>query len=679
MTTDLINTQQEMPDLWGRIADASPIPLAALHGPDHIIHYVNPAFSILTGKRGDELIGNPFREMVPADDQCLALLARVYRTAQSETHIEETSAPHRLYCSYAMWPILAVDGRALGVILQVTETALAHERTRAMNQALMVGSVRQHELTDAAQALNAQLEAEIADRKLAEQQLEARNAELAESRHFAQSIVETVQHPLLVLDTELRVKSANPAFHQCFRTTPDRIEGQVLYRAEGGRWDIPELRALLNDVLPIEKSFENFEIAGEFADAGYKVLLVGARQLDHVQLILVSIQDITTRRTAENALRDTQERLRHAQKMESIGRLAGGVAHDFNNLLTSILGYSGMLLDSLAGPENLQQRDNLQLIVQSAVRASELTRQLLAFGRRQVLQPKILTLESVVAGMERMLRRVIDDHIELRVESDAPRAFIQADPAQIGQVIMNLALNSRDAMVHGGILTLQTGIVDIPVNSGPEDLKPGQYVVLTVKDTGIGMDRETQSHIFEPFFTTKAQGLGTGLGLSTVHGIVEQSGAEIRFSSELGYGTIFRVFFPRVAEPLRLPEADTPPGFEPLTLAPAGTEIVLVAEDEDTIRTLVRHLLESKGYKVLVARDGHEALALCEKHHHIDLLLTDVKMPKMGGRELAEKAMPLHPEIRVLLMSGYTNDTVIAERIKVSGTKFFKSPSRRRN
>jgi signal transduction histidine kinase/CheY-like chemotaxis protein len=675
MATQITDSTQDIPALCGPIADASPIPMAALEGPGHIIRYVNPAFSLLAGKRSEELIGNPFREVVPADDECLSLLARVYRTAQSETYIEEHSAaPHRFYRSCAMWPILAAGGRPVGVILQVTETTVARERTVAMNQALMVGAVRQHELTEAAVTLNAQLEAEIAERKLVEERLQVRNIELAESREFAQSIVETVHHPLLVLDTELRVKSANPAFHHCFQTTPDHMDGQLLYRANGGQWDIPELRARLNQVLPIEKAFENFEVTWESADAGQKILLVGARQLDHVQMVLVSIEDITDRRKAEEALRNTQERLRHAQQMEAIGRLAGGVAHDFNNLLTAILGYSGMLLDSLGGPENLQQRDNLRLIVRSAERAAELTKQLLAFGRRQVLQPKVLTLDSVVVDLERMLRRVIGEHIELVINAGARRGFIQADPAQLGQVVMNLALNSRDAMVHGGTLTLETKIVDIAVNSPVEDLKPGQYVVLAVKDTGIGMDKETQSHLFEPFFTTKAHGLGTGLGLSTVHGIIEQSGAHIRFSSELGHGTIFRIFFPCVAEPAPLTAAEMPRGFEPLSQAPAGSEIVLVAEDEDTIRELVRNLLESRGYKVLVARDGREALAICEKHHHIDLLLTDVKMPKMGGRELAEKATPLHPEMRVIFMSGYTDDTVIAEGVKSEEKRFLQKP-----
>jgi PAS domain S-box-containing protein len=666
--------RQEMPELWGPIADASPIPLAALEGAGHIVHYVNPAFRLLVGKPSEELIGKAFREVVPSDEECLSLLDRVYRTAQSETHIGESSAPHRFYRSYAMWPILAAEGRPVGVILQVTETTAAYERTAAMNQALLLGSVQQHQFTEAAETLNAQLAAEIAERKLVEEQLHARNIELAESRHFVQAIVETVQEPLLVLDTDLRVKDANPAFYQCFRTTPERIAGRFLFRVDGGPGDIPGLRTLLNEILPVKKTFDNYEVVRELADGGQQILLVGARQLDHLQMILVTVQDITARRKAEEALRNTQERLRHAQQMEAIGRLAGGVAHDFNNLLTSILGYSGMLLDSLSGPENLQQRDNLESIVQSAVRASELTRQLLAFGRRQVLQPRVVTLQSVVADLERILRRVIGEQIDLVIEAGAPRGYIQADPAQLGQVVINLALNSRDAMIHGGTLTLETKMVDIGTDSPVEGLKPGRYVVLAVKDTGIGMDKETQAHVFEPFFTTKAQGLGTGLGLSTVHGIVEQSGAHIRFSSELGHGTTFRIFFPRVPEPARSPEDDTPRTFEPLSQAPPGSEIVLVAEDEETIRRLVRHLLENRGYQVLEASDGCEALAICEKHRHIDLLLTDIKMPKMGGRELAERATPLHPGMRVIFMSGYTNDTLLMEGIKVNGTRFLQKP-----
>lgn len=662
----------EMPDLLCPIAEASPIPMTALEGGHHIVRYVNQAFCLLAGKSREELIGHAFRVVVPADDECLSLLAKVYRTGQPETHIEEPSTPHPSYWAYAMWPILESGGSPAGVVLQVTETRKAHERTAAMNQALMLGAVRQHELMEAAETTNAQLEAEIAERKLVEEQLHARNIELARSREFAQSIVDTVREPLLILDAELRVKSANEAFYECFQTSPEDIEGRLLYRVEGGQWDIPELRAQLNDILPLEKVFDDFELAREFANAGRKILLVGARRLNHSRMILFSIHDVTERRHAEEALRNTQERLRHAQQMEAIGRLAGGVAHDFNNLLTSILGYSGLLLDSLGAAEHSQRREYLQSIVQSAMRAAELTRQLLAFGRRQVLQPKVLTLESVVANLERMLRRVIGEHIDLVIDAGAPRGFIQADPAQIAQVVMNLCLNARDAMVHGGTLTLETRIEDIASISPADEIKPGRYVVLAVKDTGSGMDEETQSHLFEPFFTTKALGFGTGLGLATVLGTVEQSGGHIRFSSELGRGTTFDIFFPSAADPARLPDTETPS--EPLRQSPAGSEVVLVAEDEDAVRKLVRHLLESKGYEVLEARHGGEALAICEEHRHIDLLLTDVRMPKMGGRELAEKAMPLHPEMSVIFMSGYTDEALIAEGVGSGGTSFLQKP-----
>lgn len=508
------------------------------------------------------------------------------------------------------------------------------------------------------------------------EELETRNVELSQSRDFAQSIVESVRQPLLALDTEMRVKSANQAFYQCFETTPGSTEGQLLYRIEGGLWDIPELRTLLREVLPANESFNDFEVEREFGKAGHKSLLISARQLGKVQMILFSINDITERRKAEVVLRSTEDRLRHAQKMEAIGRLAGGVAHEFNNLLTGILGYSDLLLDSIGIDNDEQRRKNLQVIIrQSAQRAAELTKHLLAFSRRQVLQPKVLTLKSVVADLEPMLRRVLGEHIDLVISLGGPRGFIQADPGQIGQVIMNLVLNARDAMLLGGTLTIVTQTVHVQGTAPVEDLKPGRYVMLAVKDTGIGMDKETQSHLYEPFFTTKGHGLGTGLGLATVFGIVEQSGAQIRFSTELGHGTTFKIFFPRVTEPARLPETEKPQALsEPLSKAPSGSEIVLLVEDEDTVRNLARTLLESKGYKVLEARHGGEALAVCKKQEHIDLLLTDVVMPGMGGRLLAEEGARLYPEMKVLFMSGYADDTLVREGIKIKGTPFLQKP-----
>jgi len=385
-----------------------------------------------------------------------------------------------------------------------------------------------------------------------------------------------------------------------------------------------------------------------------------------MEMILLSIEDITDRKNSEKALRRSEEHLRQAQKMEAIGRLAGGVAHDFNNLLTGILGYTELLLDGD------QQREELQEIKKAADRAAALTRQLLAFSRRQILQPKVLTLNSIVADLERMLRRLIGEQIELSIASDEPLGPVRADPGQISQVVMNLTLNARDAMLGGGMLTIETRNADLDeISAAQQDLKPGRYVTLAVSDTGFGLDDQARAHLFEPFFTTKGKALGTGLGLATVYGIVEQSGAKIHVSSELGRGTSFRIFFPRVEAPAERPGRPT----AGLATVPRGSEVVLLVEDEDTVRRLIRTFLEDRGYIVLEARHGGEGLALCRNHQgSIHLLLTDVLMPEMGGRELADQAMPMHPEMKVLFMSGYIDDALIGEGIKAQGPPLLQKP-----
>jgi PAS domain S-box-containing protein len=385
--------------------------------------------------------------------------------------------------------------------------------------------------------------------------------------------------------------------------------------------------------------------------------------------VIAIIRDITERRQMEEALRSSEERLRYAQKMEAIGRLAGGVAHDFNNLLTGILGYCELLLAD-AGVNDSQQ-EGLQEIKKAANRAASLTHQLLVFSRRQRLQPKVLTLTSVVADMERMLHRLMGKQIELLIASDEPLEPILADPGQISQVIMNLALNARDAMLGGGTLTLETRNADLDEMSAAEqDIEPGRYVMLMVSDTGIGIDADAQAHLFEPFFTTKDKA-HTGLGLATVYGIVEQSGAKIHFSSELGRGTSFKIFFPRVAEGAERSEVPS----SALAAVPRGSEVILLVEDEETLRRLTRTFLENQGYRVLDARDGGEGLALCRDHPGpVHLLLTDVLMPKLNGRELAEQVMHLHPETKVLFMSGYTDDALIWEDIKAQGAPFLQKP-----
>ncbi|MBZ5647205.1 MAG: PAS domain S-box protein [Acidobacteriia bacterium] len=374
-------------------------------------------------------------------------------------------------------------------------------------------------------------------------------------------------------------------------------------------------------------------------------------------------EDITERAALEL-------QLLQSQKMEAVGRLAGGVAHDFNNLLTVIKGYGELMLEELK--PNDPMRSEVEEIQKAADRAASLTRQLLAFSRRQVLAPKIIALNSVVANMDKLLRRLLGEDIEFHTVLDPKLGRVKADPGQVEQVIMNLAVNARDAMPSGGKLTIETANLDLDTFYAREHVTvaAGPYAMLAVSDTGAGMDSETQSHIFEPFFTTKEMGKGTGLGLSTVYGIVKQSGGYIWVYSELGRGTTFKVYLPRVAE-----EAETAGAGGPEHETHRGSETILLVEDEDGVRALIRQVLTRNGYRVLEARHGEEAVMLAEGHKHpIHLLLTDVVLAKMSGRELAQRLAPQRAEMQVIYMSGYTDEAILHHGMLTPGTKFLQKP-----
>jgi len=364
-----------------------------------------------------------------------------------------------------------------------------------------------------------------------------------------------------------------------------------------------------------------------------------------------------------------EEQLLQSQKMEAIGQLAGGIAHDFNNLLTVISGYTELLL-MRAGPEG-GWREQLAAIKTAADQAARLTRQLLAFSRRQVMAPRVLDLNDVVANMDKMLRRLIGEDIDLATALGENLGRVKADPGQIESVILNLAVNAKDAMPEGGRLTLETANVELDESYAQTHMSvaPGPYVALTMSDSGCGMDAETQSRIFEPFFTTKERGRGTGLGLSTVYGIVKQSGGSIWVYSECGRGTTFKIYLPRVDE---LPEAlET----KVARLNDKGTETVLVVEDEAPLRAMVRSVLEKAGYRVLEASGGSEALSICNHHDGpIHLLLTDVIMPQMSGREISKHVKAARRETKVLYISGYTDRAVIHNGILESDTAFLQKP-----
>jgi signal transduction histidine kinase/CheY-like chemotaxis protein len=388
----------------------------------------------------------------------------------------------------------------------------------------------------------------------------------------------------------------------------------------------------------------------------------------HAAIALENSRLLLESRRAYDELAETQGQLEQAQKMDAVGRLAGGVAHDFNNLLTVILGRTDILLHPLK-PEDPMRR-GIELIQRTAGRAADLTRQLLAFSRKQVLESVVLDLSAVTTDMKDMLGRLIGEDIALLTTPTPGLGRVKADRGQIAQVIMNLAVNARDAMPQGGRLIVETADIDLDDEYVRRHVgaRPGPHVMLAVSDTGTGIPHEIQPQIFEPFFTTKEQGKGTGLGLATVYGIVKQSGGYIEVDSEPGQGTTFRVYLPRLdAEPAPVDRSARP--------AAGGIETILLVEDEEGVRELARDILRASGYTVLEARNGPEALLLCERHQGpLDMLLTDVVMPRMSGRELAERLAPLRPDLSVLYMSGYTDDAVIRHGVLGAGTAFLQKP-----
>jgi nitrogen-specific signal transduction histidine kinase/CheY-like chemotaxis protein len=383
----------------------------------------------------------------------------------------------------------------------------------------------------------------------------------------------------------------------------------------------------------------------------------------------VFIRDITERKRREAEKRLLEQQLQQAQKMEAVGRLAGGIAHDFNNLLMVIQSYTEMLQNSL--PVHNGLRKNTEQILKAAKRAASLTGQMLAFSRKQITSPVVLDLNAVVNEMAKMLKRLIGEDIEVRVEPAESLWAISADSDQIGQILMNLCVNARDAMPQGGTLTIATGniIVEEGRIDGHPYVAPGEYVRFSVTDDGTGISKEEQERIFDPFYTTKEVGRGTGLGLAMVYGIVEQSGGYVWVDSELGQGTCFTIYMPR-AEGAISPNMSTMAGERP-----GGTETLLVTEDEESLREAICGYLRSLGYSVLAASSGQQALSLASEHGgHIDLLITDVVMPKMSGRELSQMLGRLRPELKTIYMSGYTDDAVLRHGINELSATFLQKP-----
>ena len=395
-----------------------------------------------------------------------------------------------------------------------------------------------------------------------------------------------------------------------------------------------------------------------------------ARLAPAIERELREAQTRVARKAAETALRQSEEQLRQVQKIEAMGRLAAGVAHDFNNILTVITGHSELLIRQLDADD--PRRKNAEQIEKAAYRAAGLTRQLLIFSRKQVIEPRVLDLNAVILDIKKMLRRLIGENIEFCTLLDPAAGHIKADPGQIEQVIMNLAVNARDAMPKGGKLTVTTANTTRDKNhlKNFPDMGAGDYVMLAIADTGTGMSEEVKAHLFEPFFTTKPPGTGTGLGLATCFGIVKQNTGHINVHSELGSGTTFKIYFPQVQsaiEPLRVRN-------QPTGVA-GGNETVLLVEDEPVVRELAVATLREKGYTVVEAVNGEEGLRLARQHDgKIDLVLTDVVMPVMGGKEMADALRTSHPDTKVLFTSGYTEDALGHHGVLRPGILFLPKP-----
>jgi signal transduction histidine kinase len=395
-----------------------------------------------------------------------------------------------------------------------------------------------------------------------------------------------------------------------------------------------------------------------------------ARLAPAIERELREAQTRAARKTAEAALRLSEAQLRQAQKIDAVGRLAAGVAHDFNNILTVITGRSEILLRQLADDD--PRRKSVEQIEKSAISAAALTRQLLTFSRKQVIEPRVLNLNTVVLNVEKMLRRLIGEDIEICSVLDPATRNIKADPGQIEQVIMNLAVNARDAMPTGGKLTITTANTHLDESYLKDfpDLSAGDYVMLAIADTGTGMSEEVKAHLFEPFFTTKPAGKGTGLGLATCFGIVKQNAGHISLETELGRGTTFKIYFPQVQSALEPARVTTQP-----TEVAGGGETVLVVEDEPAVRELAAFTLREKGYTVFEAANGAEGLRFAQHYEgKIDLVLTDVIMPVMGGKEMADNLRTTHPATKVLFTSGYTEDAIGHHGVLRPGILFLQKP-----
>ena len=607
----------------------------------HAVRYANPAASRMSGHSRTAL--------------CTMSLDDLSATGDQESNLEAFNSLARGTTD------LAVNRRCLRKDGVITLADVSATTISLDGRPMLVGFFR--DVTERAQSVRALEASEAQYRRLFEAAKDG-----IEALRLRDRAIQAVSQGILISDAREPgnpIIYASPGVTRLTGYEPEEVLGRTCAFLQGPGTD-PASVVVLRDAVR-EERFCVVELVNYRKDGTAfwnSVALSPVREAGGPVTHFVGVQtDVTARRQLES-------QFLQAQKMEAVGRLAGGVAHDFNNLLTVILSYADLIDGELKADEPM--RADIQEIKTAGLRATDLTRQLLAFSRQQVLEFRVLNLNEVLAGMEKMLGRLLGADIELTILPGLGLGNVKADPGQLEQIVMNLAVNARDALPAGGQLTVKTENVELDDDyaKAHHDVRPGSYVELAVSDNGSGMDKETLRRLFEPFFTTKERGKGTGLGLATVFGIVKQSGGHIFVNSEPAEGTTFRIYLPRVDA---VADSLTPVQPVPDTERVGGT--ILLVEDEDQVRGVARTILRRQGYVVLEAPNGGEALLICEQHGAtIDLLLTDVVLPRMSGRQLAERLASVRPAMKVLYMSGYTDDAILQRGIIDSGVAFLQKP-----
>jgi signal transduction histidine kinase/ActR/RegA family two-component response regulator len=633
------------------IAEQAPLPMATIEGATHIVRYVNAAFCNLMDEHPGHLVGKQLRELLPDQGECVTLAERVFRTGRPESHTEQENADsHPLFWSYTMWPMMA-DERRVGVVILVTETAQTHELTRAINEALVIGSVRQHELTEAAESLNAQLLGEISQRKQAEGALRA-------SEERFRSLFDSAPMAVFACDRNAVIQQYNLRAAELWGRAPvcgaERYSGALRLWLPDGK-PLPTEQNPILEVLRTGRPARDVEMSIERPDGSRAPVLTNFAALKNgegeVMGAIASFIDLTERKKME------QQSLR-SQRMESIGTLAGGIAHDLNNSLGPIMMSLDLLKMKFTDPAS---QELLTIIDSSARRGADMVRQVLSFARGVEGRKAEVQAPQLIREIERIVFETFVRQIKVRTCVPPGLWTMLGDSTQLHQVLLNLCLNARDAMPNGGALVVSAEnrrivATDAGLKQNPKATS-GPYVMMEVKDNGAGMPPGIVERIFDPFFTTKEFGKGSGLGLSTSLAIVKSHGGFIYVVSELGKGTNFQVFIP--AQTKIAPPTGMPPAPE---RALGNGELILVVDDEDPMRRMTRQILETFGYRVVLAGTGAEAVATyTQRGAEIAAVITDMTMPVMEGPELIRILRSLNAKLPIIGSSGLASSNYAAK------------------